>query len=117
MTVRGRTCASQRPGADADTRAFLIACADTAARQWIEKDQGIWEVRVEPRHFLYSKVMCWVALDRAIALADLLRAADRVDEWKSVREEIRETVVRDGWNDAAGAYTQYLGSADLMRPT
>src|SRR6478672_10301037 len=54
---------------DADTRRFLVACADTAAHHWVEKDQGIWEVRGDPQHFLYSKVMCWVALDRAIALA------------------------------------------------
>ena len=58
---------------DDDTKRFLIACADTAAIRWREKDQGIWEVRGDPQHFLYSKVMCWVALDRAITLADLLR--------------------------------------------
>ena len=59
------------PGATA-WREFLVACADAAAHRWREKDQGIWEVRGEPRHFLYSKLMCWVALDRAIALADTL---------------------------------------------
>ena len=57
-------------------------CADAAAARWTETDQGIWEIRGEPRHFLYSKVMCWVALDRAIALADRLGAGDRVDGWK-----------------------------------
>lgn len=98
---------------DDDTRRFPIACADTAAAHWVEKDQGIWEVRGEPQHFLYSKVMCWVALDRAIALADLLRAADRVDGWKHKREEIWETVVRDGWSEQAGAFTQYVGSTAL----
>ena len=56
-----------------------MACADTAAERWREKDQGIWEVRGEPQHFLYSKVMCWVALDRAITLAERLGASDRVD--------------------------------------
>ena len=59
---------------DEDTRRFLIACAETAAASWTEKDRGIWEVRGDPQHFVYSKVMCWVALDRAIALADLLHA-------------------------------------------
>jgi GH15 family glucan-1,4-alpha-glucosidase len=77
---------------DEDTRRFLIACAETAATSWRGKDRGIWEVRGDPQHFVYSKVMCWVALDRAIALADLLHASDRVDGWKQQRDEIGETV-------------------------
>ena len=56
-----------------DTRRFLADLADTAAARWHEKDQGIWEIRGEPRHFLYSKLMCWVAVDRAIALARATR--------------------------------------------
>jgi alpha,alpha-trehalase len=98
---------------DEDTRNFLIACAETAATEWTQKDQGIWEVRGDPQHFVYSKVMCWVALDRAIGLADLLRASDRVDRWKQQREEIWETITRDAWSDEAGAYTQYVGSTAL----
>jgi alpha,alpha-trehalase len=103
----------QLGGIDEDTRRFLVACVDTAAARWRELDQGIWEVRGEPRPFLYSKVMCWVALDRAIGLADSLDAADRVDGWKRSRDEIWETVVRDGWSEEAGAFTQYFGSPDL----
>jgi GH15 family glucan-1,4-alpha-glucosidase len=98
---------------DDDMRAFLIALADSAAVRWRDTDQGIWEVRGEPRHFLYSKVMCWVALDRAIILADRLAAADRVPAWQRARDEIRRAVVRDGWSDAAGAFTQSFGSATL----
>ena len=59
---------------DPVTQQFLAAAADTAASRWKEKDQGIWEIRGEPRDFLYSKLMCWVALDRAIALAPQLGA-------------------------------------------
>ena len=98
---------------DEDTRAFLVTCADTAASRWRERDQGIWEVRGDPRHFLYSKVMCWVALDRAIALADLLRAGDRVEDWTASRDEIREIVIRDGWSEKAQSFAQYVGSDDL----
>jgi len=105
--------ASQISALDEQTRSFLIACADTAAERWREKDQGIWEVRADPQHFLYSKVMCWVALDRAVALAELLDAHDRVEGWARSRDEIFETVVRDGWSDDAGAFTQYVGSHDL----
>jgi len=98
---------------DDHTKALLVACADTAAERWREKDQGIWEVRGDPQHFLYSKVMCWVALDRAITLADRLAAADRVPAWQRVRDEIRHAILRDGWSDAAGAFTQFFGSATL----
>jgi alpha,alpha-trehalase len=98
---------------DDDTRAFLVALADTAAERWRDADQGIWEVRGEPRHFLYSKVMCWVALDRAIKLADRLEAVDEVRGWKVARDEIWQTVVREGWNASAGAFTQYFGSDAL----
>ena len=67
---------ADRPAAPTSTRTparSSARLADAAAVRWREPDQGIWEVRGEPRHFLYSKVMCWVALDRAIALAELHR--------------------------------------------
>jgi GH15 family glucan-1,4-alpha-glucosidase len=105
--------AGQLGSIDDDTKRFLTACADTAAARWREKDQGIWEVRGEPQHFLYSKVMCWVALDRAVELAPLLGAAANVDAWKHIRDEIWDTVVRDGWSEQAGAFTQYPGTTAL----
>ena len=94
------------------TRRFLVELADTAARRWQEKDQGIWEVRGEPRHFLYSKLMCWVALDRAVALADALDASERVETWKQTQDQIREAILTRGWSDRAGAFTQSFGSDD-----
>jgi alpha,alpha-trehalase len=98
---------------DPITRQFLIAAADTAAVRWKEKDQGIWEIRGEPRDFLYSKLMCWVALDRAIALAEPLGAKDRVEGWTAAREEIRMAIFEHGWSDQAGAFTQAFGTDDL----
>ena len=95
------------------SRAFLADLADAAAARWTAKDQGIWEMRGEPQHFLYSKLMCWVAVDRAIQLADRLDAAERVDRWKTAREEIADAIVTKGWSDAAGAFTQSFGSDDL----
>jgi len=94
-------------------RRFMADLADTAAERWTEKDQGIWEVRGEARDFLYSKLMCWVALDRAIALADRLGANERVDDWKACKEEIADAILTKGWNDEAGAFTQSFGSGDL----
>jgi GH15 family glucan-1,4-alpha-glucosidase len=98
---------------DEPTRSFLVAAADTAAVRWTEKDQGIWEIRGEPRDFLYSKLMCWVALDRAIALGEPLEAADRIEEWTATREKIRAAILEHGWSDRAGAYTQAFGADDL----
>jgi GH15 family glucan-1,4-alpha-glucosidase len=57
--------------------------------------------------------MCWVALNRAITLADLLHAQDRVHGWAAVRDQIHRTVVEDGWSDDVKAFTQYLGSDEL----
>ena len=105
--------ADQIHAIDDDMRAFLVALADAAAARWREPDRGIWEIRGEQRHFLYSKVMCWVALDRAIQLAPRLQAADRIGHWQAIRDEIRETVLREGWNPSAGAFTQYFGSDEL----
>ena len=98
---------------DTDTKRFLVACADSAAVRWREKGQGIWEIRGEPRDFLYSKVMCWVALDRAIGMAHTLGAAGKVDDWKGAAEEIWHTVFDQGWNEEAGAFTQSFGSTAL----
>jgi GH15 family glucan-1,4-alpha-glucosidase len=95
------------------TKSFFVKVADAAAQRWNEPDQGIWEIRGEPRDLVYSKLMCWVALERAVALADRLDAGHRVDEWTRVRDEIHETVATNGWSEAAGAFTQSFGSDDL----
>jgi GH15 family glucan-1,4-alpha-glucosidase len=95
------------------TRRFLVQLADTAARRWQEKDQGIWEIRGEPRDFLYSKLMCWVALDRAVALADRLGASEQVASWKQTQDQIHEVILTKGWSDKARAFTQSFGSEDL----
>jgi GH15 family glucan-1,4-alpha-glucosidase len=98
---------------DASTSRFLVAAADTAARRWREQDQGIWEIRGEPRDFLYSKLMCWVALDRAVAMADPLGAKDRVEAWTAARDELRAAILEHGWSESAGAYTQTFDGDDL----
>jgi alpha,alpha-trehalase len=95
------------------TRRFLAELADTAAARWQEADQGIWEIRGDPRHFVYSKLMCWVAVDRAIALADRLDAGASVDGWTSTRDEIAAAITTQGWNADIGAFTQAFGSPDL----
>ncbi len=97
-----------------DTAAFLLDVADAALGRWRQPDQGIWEIRGEPRHFLHSKLMCWVALDRAIALADAIGAdAKRLGRWQAEREEIRKAILGQGWSERARAFTQSFGAETL----
>lgn len=98
---------------DPVTAQFLVDVADTAATRWTDPDQGIWEIRGAPRHFVYSKLMCWVALDRAVALADRLDAADRVPAWAATRDQIRDAIEAEAWSERAGAFTQSFGSDEL----
>ncbi len=95
------------------TREFLTALADAAASHWERPDNGIWEVRGDPRHFLYSKLMCWVALDRAVRMADQLHAVHRVDEWSATAAAIRAAILDQGWSEQIGAFTQSFGSLEL----
>jgi alpha,alpha-trehalase len=98
---------------DETTRHFLVEVADAAALHWQEQDQGIWEVRGGPKDFLYSKLMCWVALDRAVSLSEILQANERVAAWTETREQIRDAILKQGWSEKAGAYTQAFGSDEL----
>lgn len=98
---------------DEVTSGFLVDAANAAALRWKETDQGIWEVRGAPRHFVHSKLMCWVALDRAIRLVEKLGAEGYVEQWSEARAEIRSTIEELGWNEAAGAFTQAFGSEEL----
>src|SRR5205823_9636785 len=96
-----------------EIRRFVADLADTAARRWHERDSGMWEMRGEPRHHLSSKVMCWVALDRAVKLADRLGEQGKPDEWRAAADEIREAVLTRGWSEAKQAYAQSFDSDDL----
>ncbi len=95
---------------DGALRRLLVTLAQLATSAWREPDQGIWEMRGEPRHYLHSKLMCWVALDCAVGMADRLEAADRVSDWESTRDEIRDAILTAGWNEELGAFTQSFGS-------
>jgi GH15 family glucan-1,4-alpha-glucosidase len=94
-------------------RRFLVTLADRAAASWHDADNGIWEIRGEPRHFLHSKLMCWVALDRAIDLATELDAEAEVPRWSEVRGAIRSAIETKGWNAELGAFSQSFGSSEL----
>ena len=91
----------------------LGALADRAAVRWREPDQGIWEVRGGPRHFLYSKLFCWVALDRALRLARDAGLTGDIAGWRRERAAIRRAILRDGYDRELGAFTQTLGEPVL----
>jgi GH15 family glucan-1,4-alpha-glucosidase len=92
---------------------FVADLANTAARRWHETDAGMWEMRGEPRHHLSSKVLCWVALDRAVKLAPQLGMHADVGHWASERDMIREAVLKRGWSEARQAYAQSFDSDEL----
>jgi GH15 family glucan-1,4-alpha-glucosidase len=98
---------------DPVTAHCLVDVAETAAARWAQPDQGIWEIRGVPRHFVYSKLMCWVAQDRAVRLAKTLGAEHRVDNWKAVREQIRVAIETQGWSEQSGVFGQSFGSDEL----
>lgn len=80
--------------------------ASRALRRWREPDLGLWEIRGPPRHFLYSKLMCWVALDRAVRLARRHRFGAEVEHWRRACNEIRSAIEQQGYNQKLGAFTQ-----------
>ncbi|TBW28965.1 glycoside hydrolase family 15 protein [Gramella sp. KN1008] len=84
---------------------------------WKKPDKGIWELRTEDRHFVFSKLLCWVAVDRAIKIGEVLRMGINDTRWKALREEIYEDIYKNGWNEEKQAYTQYYGSKDLDAST
>ncbi len=101
---------------DGPTAHLVSTLADRAAKSWREPDAGMWEARDKERHYLTSKVMCWVALDRAVELAPRLgehAGARRVRGWEEAREEVREAILERGWSEEAGAYTGAFGSDQL----
>jgi alpha,alpha-trehalase len=101
---------------------FLGRVAGAVIERWSEPDQGIWEIRGDPKHFTYSKVMAWVALDRVVRLAELDGRDGALEEWRRVRDEIRVLVEQEGVDPDTGAFTQSFGdggkhdASNLMIP-
>ena len=80
---------------------------------WRLEDAGIWEVRGPNRHFTHSKVMAWVAFDRAIRFHEVFEREGPVDRWRTLRDEIHAEVLRCGWSEEKQAFTQSYDSPDL----
>jgi GH15 family glucan-1,4-alpha-glucosidase len=90
-----------------------LAFMDFLETGWREPDDGIWEVRGPQRQFTHSKVMAWVAIDRAIKTVERYHVEGPVDRWREIRSEIHDQVCDEGFNVAKGSFTQYYGSDEL----
>jgi len=80
---------------------------------WKEPDEGIWEVRGPRRHFTHSKVMTWVAFDRAVKAVERFHVEGPVDRWRQIRDEIRDLVCREGVDPTRQCFTQYFGASEV----
>ncbi len=92
---------------------LLITLANRAADGWSQPDAGMWEARDKHRQYVSSKVMCWVALDRAIGLADRLGEGADEARWGAACQEIRAAVLEQAWSSQLGAYAGAFASDDL----
>ena len=99
---------------DRDVAKRLAGMADLVCQIWRLPDSGIWEVRSDPVHFTQSKMMCWVALDRAIKLAERGLIPDgHVDRWRTEASAIREFIEGQCWSDRLGSYVRATGAEEL----
>ena len=100
---------------------YLRRLTDWVCKNWQEKDDAIWEVRGGPREFVYSKMMCWVAVDRALRLAAKRSFPADWNGWTAVRDQIYETVMQRGWNHERASFVQQfdgdaLDASTLLMP-
>jgi GH15 family glucan-1,4-alpha-glucosidase len=91
---------------------WISGLVEAAAASWREPDRGIWEVRGEPKHFTASKVMCWVALDRGVTLAEARDDTERAERWRAAADEIKAEVCERGV-DERGVFTQHYDTDAL----
>lgn len=106
---------------DLDLWTSLASICDYVVEHWQEQDQGIWEVRGGPFNFVYSKVMCWVALDRGLTIARRYGFPGNLQAWRNARDAIKAEVLMRGWSESAQAFRQHydtdtLDAASLLIP-
>jgi GH15 family glucan-1,4-alpha-glucosidase len=112
MDVLYQGCKGGLAGSD-EAWGVQRALVDHLAKVWRSMDEGIWEVRGPRRHFTYSKVMAWVAVDRAVKLVEQFGMKGPVNRWRELRQRIHDDVCRNGFNAARGTFVQSYGSQEL----
>ncbi|MFI6478126.1 glycoside hydrolase family 15 protein [Nonomuraea sp. NPDC050663] len=102
-------------GLPASDRAWAIQqqLLSYVEEHWDEPDEGLWEVRGPRRHFTHSKVMCWVAMDRAIRQVENFDRTGPVERWRAVRDEIHAEILRQAYDPVRNTFTQSYGSTEL----
>ncbi|HVG65854.1 MAG TPA: glycoside hydrolase family 15 protein [Actinomycetota bacterium] len=102
-------------GLESDEAAWDLqqALLEFLESNWRQPDEGIWEIRGPRRHFTHSKVMAWVALDRAIKAVELLGHEGPVDRWRAVRRELHDEVCREGYDSGRDSFVQFYGADHL----
>ena len=92
---------------------LLLKLISYLEKHWDEPDEGIWEVRGPRRHFVHSKVMAWVAVDRAVKLIESGEVDGPLEHWRELRDEIHRTVCERGYDQQRNTFTQSYGSQEL----
>ena len=104
-----------RAGGIIDDSLWILAEAmvESALRNWQKPDNGIWEIRSEPRHYTYSKLMAWAAVDRGLRLAQALKRPVDFPRWRRGRAEIKASLLENGWNEKRRSFVQSYGATNL----
>ncbi|WP_426362516.1 glycoside hydrolase family 15 protein [Streptomyces sp. E-08] len=104
-----------RAGVSLDPAAWTLVASllEYLGERWQEPDEGIWEVRGPRRHFVHSKVMAWVAADRAVRLARVAGLRGSLARWQALRAELHAEICTRGWSEEQGSFTQYYGSRQV----
>ena len=102
-------------GVDHDDNAWALqrALVDNLAKSWQQADHGLWEIRGEPRHFTHSRAMVWAAFDRAVAGVEKHGLPGPVDEWRALRDAVREEVLSRGFDAQRNTFTQHYDTTEV----
>ena len=92
---------------------FVRGMVEMVARNWYNPDRGIWEIRGESKHFVFSKMLSWVAADRGCKIARMVGKLTYMDSWSKLRDKIKDDILQNGWNPELKAFTQSYGSKYL----
>ncbi|MGV9498469.1 glycoside hydrolase family 15 protein [Streptomyces sp. NPDC003642] len=113
--VMDALCLSLRAGIPMPAHAWDLveALMGFLQRHWREPDEGLWQIRGPRRQFVHSKVMAWVAADRAVRMGELLGRNGSSDLWRAMRDEVHRQVCQEGWDPAQGAFVQSYGAPEL----
>jgi GH15 family glucan-1,4-alpha-glucosidase len=85
----------------------------TISTHWEKPDKGIWEIRADEKHYVFSKVMSWVAMDKAAKIASALNKSYYAETWRGIANDIKEDVLKNGWNEDLQSFTQTYSNSEL----